>query len=81
MMGMDHLKDTVAEADSNSDHTSFKPAGEAGFRVFTATDAAEFALAAKAFVAANTATPEAARTCLRNMGLIDAEGKLTEQYR
>lgn len=52
-----------------------------GTRVLDAQDAAEFAAAAKAYVAANTATQAAARKKLQELGFVDSSGKPTKHYR
>jgi hypothetical protein len=52
-----------------------------GSRVLDENDAAEFAAAARQYVAANTATPQAARSKLEELGIIDSEGNLTKNYR
>jgi Fe2+ transport system protein FeoA len=44
-------------------------------------DAAEFAAAAKKYVAANTTSQSAAHRKLEELGFIDGAGKLTKNYR
>jgi len=52
-----------------------------GTRVLDAVDAAEFAIAAKEYVAANTVSQSAARKKLQELGFVDNSGKLTKRYR
>ncbi len=52
-----------------------------GTRVLDETDAAEFAVAAEKYVAANTVSQSAARKKLEELGFIDSSGKLTKRYR
>ena len=60
-----------------------KVKGEAsqGTRVLDEADAARFALAADAYVAANTTSQSAARKKLQELGFIDSSGKPTKHYR
>lgn len=52
-----------------------------GSRILDAQDAAEFVIAAREYVAANTATQAAARKKLQELGFIDRSGKPTKHYR
>ena len=52
-----------------------------GTRVLDAADAAEFAVAAKEYVAANTVSQSAARKKLKELGFVDSSGKPTKHYR
>jgi len=52
-----------------------------GSRVLDEADAAEFAMAAKEYVAANTVSQSVARKKLQELGFVDSSGKPTKHYR
>jgi hypothetical protein len=57
--------------------TSSRPADK-GIETSTQTDRT---VRVGAYVTANTATPEAARTKLKELGIMGSNGKLSKQYR
>lgn len=58
-----------------------RPSQPSGSRVFDQQDADAFAVALDRYTAANTASVEAARKKLQELGIFEADGRLTEDYR
>ena len=54
---------------------------ESGARIFDLEDAEAFKVSLSTYTAANTSSVEAARRKLQELGIYDAEGRLTENYR
>jgi hypothetical protein len=58
-----------------------KGSSGSGTRVIRDVDTGEFLQAAKVYSASNTATREAARSKLKELGISDRSGKLGKHYR
>ena len=58
-----------------------KPAARTGSRFIDEQDAREFAVSAKQFVRDVTVSKEAARSKLRELGIIGSDGELGENYK
>ena len=68
---VEHLVDMLAKKESRSSTTS---------RFLDKKDAKEFRIAAKKYVAANTASKSAARKKLVTLGILTPTGRLTKKY-